>query len=186
MSCELIYGKMELFNNKYNTKTLRLPHWDYSSAGYYFITICTFKKQKLLGEIENNSMFLSDTGELVQKEWSKSFDLRKELFCDLFTIMPNHIHSIIIIDNKSHENIDTYKNNFSLKPKSISSFISGFKASVTKQVRQSSKILDYKVWQNRFYERVIRNESELNSIRQYIQYNPLNWDTDENNPIYQN
>jgi REP element-mobilizing transposase RayT len=38
------------------------------------------------------------------------------------------------------------------------------------------------VWQRNYYERIIRNDDELHEIRQYIQNNPLTWETDINNP----
>ena len=41
-----------------------------------------------------------------------------------------------------------------------------------------------KLWQRDYYERVVRHESELNEIRQYIQENPLKWDLDPENPVH--
>lgn len=88
---------MTVFKDKYRTETARLKNWDYSSAGYYFITICTKDRDNLFGEIENSEMILNDFGKIIKEQWRKSFSIRQELQCDEYIIMPNHIHAIIII-----------------------------------------------------------------------------------------
>lgn len=67
-----------------------------------------------------------------------------------------------------------------MTPKSLSSFVAGFKSSVTKQINQLRNTPHYPVWQRNYYEHIIRNDDELNRIRQYIINNPLNWQLDEN------
>ena len=70
-----------------------------------------------------------------------------------------------------------------MKPKSISSFIAGYKSAITKNINQSRNTHGIPVWQRNYYERVIRNENELYKIRQYIQNNPMQWDIDNENPV---
>jgi REP element-mobilizing transposase RayT len=70
-----------------------------------------------------------------------------------------------------------------MKPKSISSFVAGFKSAVTKQINQIRNTPGTPVWQRNYYEHIIRNEKELEKIREYIQNNPLKWGLDENNPV---
>lgn len=124
---------------------------------------------------------------------SKSFVIRKELECDEFVIMPNHIHAIVIIKNENNIKSGNYDNivethgRASLRrrkmvrlPKSLSSFVAGFKSSVTKRINEFRNTPKQPVWQSRFYDHIIRNESELNKIREYIINNPLNWERDEN------
>ncbi len=77
--------------------SIRLKGYDYSSPGVYFITICTFQKECFLGEIKIGQIELNDFGKIVEKEWEKSFQIRKEIKYDSFVIMPNHLHGIIII-----------------------------------------------------------------------------------------
>src|SRR3989344_7083928 len=81
-------------------KSLRLGSWDYSWNGYYFITICIKKRQKILGTITGNKMRLSRQGYIVKKLWR---DLIKHYRCslDAFIIMPDHIHGIIIIKDST-------------------------------------------------------------------------------------
>jgi putative transposase len=153
---------MTKFKNKYRSESHRLPSWDYSSNALYFLTIVTQHRVCNLGKIENGEMILSDFGSIVEAEWYKSFDIRKELFLDEFIMMPNHLHAIVEINNTLVDThgrmyqsspppiIDTHtvqtndyprpiiKRNPPVRlPQSISSFIAGFKSSV------NSKIDDY-------------------------------------------
>ena len=64
--------------------------------------------------------------------------------------------------------------------KTIGSVVRGFKIGVTKWIRQHTKIEN--VWQRNYYEHVIRNEDELNLVREYIQNNPKKWEMDRENP----
>lgn len=86
------------YQNKYRIQSHRMPGWDYSKEGMYFITLVTQNRECHLGKIENQEILLSDWGNIVNDQWLKSFEIRKELFCDEYIIMPNHLHAIIIID----------------------------------------------------------------------------------------
>jgi len=72
-----------------------------------------------------------------------------------------------------------YNNKFGPQSKNLSSIIRGFKIGVKNFSNQNK--MDF-IWQNRFYYHIIRNEEELNKIRQYIINNPLKWELDINNP----
>jgi putative transposase len=103
---------MEKFQNKYRIKSARAQFWDYSQNGLYFITICTAHRECIFGDIVCMSgvsyatpskttkiMVLSAIGVMVFREWNKSFEIRTELFCDAFVLMPNHLHTILRIEN---------------------------------------------------------------------------------------
>jgi REP element-mobilizing transposase RayT len=173
-----------LFENKYRIETSRLKNWDYSSNGYYYITICTKNRECLFGNIAGDKMQLSSIGEIVLQCWNDSFVIRKELFCDQFVIMPNHIHGIIIIEKlvETHGNASAPQRPHRM-PKSVSSFIGGFKSAVTKRVNEIRHTPGAAIWQNRFYDHIIRDEKSLQRIREYIVNNPMNWQTDEQNQI---
>ncbi|MDZ7899853.1 MAG: transposase [Arcicella sp.] len=91
---------MDKFKNKYRIASHRKPNWDYSADALYFLTICTQNRECNLGEIINNEMILSDFGKIVETEWFKSFEIRRELILHEFVIMPNHLHTIVEIDNR--------------------------------------------------------------------------------------
>src|SRR5690606_21050133 len=90
---------MSKFRNRYRNESIRAPWWNYANVGAYFITICTAGREQIFGEIINNEMHLSPIGDIVDQEWNISFDMRAELFCDNFVIMPNHIHAILRIEH---------------------------------------------------------------------------------------
>jgi putative transposase len=92
---------MTLYKDRYRAETTRLKGWDYDSAGYYFVTICTYERLCLLGDINNGKMRLSPAGEIVSEEWRKTGELRKNVVLDEWVIMPNHVHAIIAITDEA-------------------------------------------------------------------------------------
>lgn len=100
--------KINKFQNKFRIPSARATWWDYSSEGLYFITICTQNQETLFGEIESEQMILSPIGKIVEEEWLKSFSIRKELYCEEYVIMPNHIHAILQIKNDGNDPVETH------------------------------------------------------------------------------
>ena len=88
-----------LFKNKYRIKSIRLQHWDYSSCGYYFVTICTKNRECHFGEIKNGICELSSIGKIVQKYWFEIPRYYENIYLDSFTVMPNHLHGIVVIND---------------------------------------------------------------------------------------
>ncbi len=96
----------EKFRNKYRIPSNRLRGWDYASSGHYYITIVTAGRNRLFGDIVNGEMILNDLGQIVYDEFFKSFELREELFLGEFVLMPNHLHTIVILDKtKCKDNV---------------------------------------------------------------------------------
>lgn len=168
-----------LYKNRYRVKTTRLCGWDYSSPGYYFITICVKGKEPLLGKMQNNIVVLSKYGEIVKEELELSPSIRKEIEIDDFVIMPNHLHIIVVINNVETHGVrlENTENKLHRKPKSLSSFVAGFKSAATKRINKMQNDVFFQ-WQPRFYDRIIRDENELKNIRLYIKNNPANFETD--------
>ena len=81
----------------HNRRSIRLNKYNYSKPGYYYVTICTYKKKHLFGTVKNDEMVLNEFGKIVQNEWNKTEQLRDNVDLDQFAIMPNHVHGIIII-----------------------------------------------------------------------------------------
>ena len=90
---------MTLHKNKYRVETTRLSAWDYSAAGYYFVTVCTFDRSCLFGDIGNGEMTLSPQGLIVAEEWQNTSELRENVYLDEWIVMPNHFHGIVILQN---------------------------------------------------------------------------------------
>ena len=168
-------------------RSLRLKGYDYSQAGGYFVTICAYRKQCLFGEIIDAKMQLNEFGEVVQEEWLRTEKVRDRVELDVSMIMPNHLHGIIILKNDINEVGATRRVAHSrpcgLKAGSLAAMIGQFKSLVTKRINQMRNMRGSHVWQRNYYEHVIRNDRELNDIREYIINNPMAWDLDRENPF---
>jgi REP element-mobilizing transposase RayT len=82
----------------HHRRSIRLPGYDYSRPGYYFITLCCSFRECLFGEIRDNKMILNDFGRIAYDEWIQSVNIRSEIELDEFVVMPNHFHAIVIIN----------------------------------------------------------------------------------------
>jgi REP element-mobilizing transposase RayT len=79
-----------------DTRTsLRLPHYDYSTPGAYFVTICVDQRRCVLGAVSGGLMNLSDAGGIAERAWTALADRFPSLALDTYVIMPNHLHGII-------------------------------------------------------------------------------------------
>jgi len=95
----------ELYRNTFRVRSIRLPDYDYTRNGYYFITICTYNKEEYFGNIKNEKMCLFRTGSIVWDCWQQIEILNHHIFIDdAFVVMPNHIHGIVIIDHGQADN----------------------------------------------------------------------------------
>ena len=196
----------EKFADKYKIKSSRLLNWDYSTPGYYFITICTYNHNNFFGKIENEKINLSKQGEIAKYELLKTFEIRKNIILGEYIIMPNHIHLIIqiifkndtpcrdvarnvstnignvstvcksTIKVKSRSIINGHKSLISPKIGSISVIIRSYKSAVTNSCHKHNLWFS---WQSRFYDHLINNQKELLIIKNYIINNPQNWQKDK-------
>jgi putative transposase len=193
---------MMIFKNK---KSIRLKGCDYGAPGLFYITICSKDRNEVFGEIVNDRMVLSTIGEIVNAEWEATERLRQNVKLHEFVIMPNHLHGIIeILDLKRRIDVNqsvqtkdidcevgvdchqpTFQNNgnfnqYGPQRNNLFSIIRGFKANVTKRVR--NEIDPYiHIWQTRFYDHLVRDQADLERIRYYINTNVENWQHDRNN-----
>jgi len=164
-----------------NRKSNRLKDYDYSRNGYYFVTICIKDRQELFGTVENNQMILNDLGKIAEKCWIDLPNHYMNCALDEFTIMPNHIHGIVVIDNELLTNyVVTGFKPVTTKNHSLSEIIRGFKTFSSRCINELNLPLLFR-WQRSFYDHIIRNEKSLEKIREYVVYNPLKWELDRNN-----
>jgi putative transposase len=186
--------KVKFDSKIHHRRSIRLSHYDYAQPGGYFITICTQNRVCLFGEIVQGVMVLNDAGIMVEKCWHEIPQHFPQVTLDEYAIMPNHFHGIMVINydivgannyspggsttSVGANNYSPLRENKHGTSKTIGSIIRGFKIGVTKWCRQKST--DFVVWQRNYYERVIRDDNELNQIRQYVANNPVNWEMDEN------
>ena len=160
-------------------KNIRLKEYDYSMPGAYFITICTHEKQCILSDIIDGEVRLSDIGSIVNEEWYRTAEIRPNVEMDVFVIMPNHIHGIIVLkENSGRDTLQRVptKEQFG-KPtsNSIPTIVRLFKSSVTTRANIIHQTPSRQIWQPKYYEHIIRDDRDLLNTRQYILNNPLKW-----------
>jgi putative transposase len=169
-------------------ETARLKDYDYSQAGGYFLTICTYKRRNSLGEVLNQEMKLSHEGEIVKMRWLNLRDKFANIDLDYYVIMPNHVHGIITILEEVgaiHE-LPLQRNRLQRRRMLLPRIIGYFKMNSAKEINRLRDVPTTSLWQRNYYEHVVRNESELHKIREYIQNNPLKWELDRENPLSKN
>lgn len=166
------------FRNKYRISSIRLPDYDYSQNGYYFITICTNNREHYFGEMVDDKMQLLEIGKIAQKYWREIPEHFPFVIMDAFIIMPNHIHGIVVV--AKHNDRDTAV--FPVETQDLASLQKKQHNKFGPQSRNLATInsIDF-AWQSRFYDHIIRDCDELDRIREYIRNNPSNWAEDRNN-----
>ncbi len=161
-------------------KPNRLPRYDYSQNGYYFVTICAHGRKEWLGKVDKGEIILSSYGAIAAIYWKEIPKHYSNVILDEWVIMPNHIHGIIVISSSAFVGTEQCSVPTDAKSLSVSQIIKSFKDVTIKRVRSEFGDISF-AWQRSFYEHVIRNEISLGRIREYIRNNPVLWDVDIEN-----
>ena len=152
----------------------RLRGWNYANTAAYFVTLVVRERTCLFGEVVNGEMILNPFGSVVDESWRWLREQYDHIELDAYVVMPNHLHGIIVItDNQSGQSVS--------QGKPLGRLIGAFKTVSTKQINELRSTPGESIWQRGFYDRVIRNEAELESVREYISGNPAKWDEDPEN-----
>ena len=164
-------------------KSIRLRGWDYTKTGAYFITICTHQREPIFGEVIDRRMKMNDWGSVVVAEWRQTERLRNNVTLDEFIVMPNHVHGIIWITHDANTNVGAQRAaplpDINVTPKSLGAIVRSFKSAITRTINQMRQTPNGKIWQRNYYDRIVRDDEELNTIRHYIRQNPARWSLDQ-------
>ena len=184
-------------------RSIRLQGYDYSRAGAYFVTVCTQNRECMFGHIVGATprgcpdapcgrpeMALNDAGRMIQAVWDEIPINYSGIETDEFTIMPNHIHGIIVIVGATpcgRPDIGQAQGPAPTTMLSLADVMHRFKTLTTKRYTDGVKQFGWpafpgRLWQRNYYEHIIRNDDELNRIREYIANNPMQWELDRENP----
>lgn len=199
------------FNSQvHHRRSIRLKGYDYTQPGGYFITMVAFQREHLFGEIENEEIKLTKFGLAAKQQWQKLPKRFPNIELGVFVIMPNHVHGIIQIlertgtasnsenhgDDSSRRaptaNTSTSRGDDSSRrasaegfkkpiPDSIPTIIRSYKSAVSYRVNLMRGSDGVPVWQRNYYEHVIRNHEDWDRIHRYIEANPSNWAEDKEN-----
>ncbi len=170
-----------------NRKSIRLKRYDYSSPGYYFITICVKDRKRVLGKIKNGKIILFQIGKIANECWRSIPFHFKNVVLGYFIIMPDHIHGILIIENADmisamivgnadlHSLQSQYSYNQYRTKMHLPKIIHGFKSSTTREIHRQLNGVDF-AWQKSYYDRIIRNQNKYARFQQYILDNLVKWE----------
>jgi putative transposase len=169
----------------HNRQSIRVQGFDYTRAGAYFVTICAWKRACIFGKAAESGIELLRAGEIVKEEWLHTAVIRPYVNLDVFTVMPNHFHSVLWLGTDktgTARRAPTMERFGKPVQGSLPTIIRAFKTAVTRRINASSHSGKGQVWQRGYYEHVIRDDVSLNRIRDYIMHNPLSWKLDRENP----
>lgn len=182
--------------NKHQRRSIRLPHYDYSQAGAYYVTIVTWHRECLFGEVLNGEMKLSKFGLVAKGQWEKLPQRFPNIDLGAYVIMPTHMHGIIAITHGrgTAGNRDDFDGEPSRRAPTQEGFQKPVKGSLPTIVRSYKSAVAYRinlmrgthglsVWQRNYYEHVIRDEKDLQNKTDYIEANPMLWNEDDENPL---
>ena len=159
---------------RHHRRSIRLKGWDYRTPGAYFVTICTYQRQYLFDDPRFK--------EIAELAWrfipQQPHATRARL--DEWILMPNHLHGIIFMTAVDGDDIEPEPVK-GATPRSLPTIVGNFKSLVTRRINKVRRTPGRKVWQRGYYERIVRNERELQAIRQYIRANPDRWEEDREN-----
>jgi len=188
-----------------NRHSVRLETYNYAQEGYYFVTVCTNRMQHMLGAVHAGEMELNEVGEIVDAVIKGVEGFFADTEIDVFQIMPNHFHCIIIRRGLIHQTRNTHGNeqnnqagmmNHAPTKKcdkmrsqdgdwrmmcderiTLGKIVRYVKAKASRLIHKAG-ITEFE-WQRNYYEHVIRDYDDLNAIREYIMCNPGQWERDE-------
>ncbi|HSS49121.1 MAG TPA: transposase [Thermoanaerobaculia bacterium] len=155
-------------------QSIRFPKMDYSRTGLYFVTICTHDRVCLLGEIEKGDVRLTYAGRTVQSTWDDLPKHYPHVTLDAFVVMPNHVHGILGLRELDPASAPRHP---------LGEVVRALKSFSARRINRRRESPGAPVWQRNYYERIIRDENELEGIRRYIADNPSHWAGDPENPI---
>ena len=180
----------------HNRQSNRLQGYDYSSPGYYFVTIVSHNRLPIFGGIISGEVQLNRNGKIVKDCWLEIPKHFQSVTLDEYVIMPNHLHGIVKINENQNvwarhkvsslrRQASPYSaNDQNTKPigtpsHSLGAIIGSFKSVAAKRIHKAGLIKDQFIWQRNYYEHVIRDDEDYQRIVQYIQFNPINWEEDQ-------
>ena len=178
---------------KHHRRSTRLSGYDYRQPGAYFVTICTRDRVCVLGRIDAGEVWLSEQGVIATALWRDIAERFPHVCVDTFVVMPNHVHTIIIIEEMCRGGVTPPLHGGQTPPlidvdaegermPSLGQIVAYYKYQTTKQINRALGTPGAPFWQRNYFDHVIRSERELKAIRRYIAENSLKWDLDRDHP----
>jgi len=167
-------------------RSIRLPEFDYARYGPFFVTLCVENRNCIFGTVADGQMQLKRYGEIIEEEWIRTAEIRRETSFDAYVVMPNHFHGIVSVLNTEADRLGRVgahsRAPLRRQSRSLGAMIAQFKATTTRRINALRGTPGATIWQRNYYEHVIRDERDLERIRNYIAANPARWEEDGYHP----
>ncbi len=174
----------------HHRRSIRLRDYDYAQMGAYFVTLCVHERECLLGEIAAGEVRVSGAGLIVAQTWDNLPTRFPHIELDAFVVMPNHVHAIIVITDPPPSPVDPVGAGLALSKNqgnprvapTLGDIVGAFKST---SAIACNRLLDRSglpFWQRNYWEHVIRNDADLERLRDYIEGNPGKWAEDQYHP----
>jgi REP element-mobilizing transposase RayT len=145
-------------------KPLRLGGFEYSSQRLYVVTVCARHRRCIFGDVVDESVRSSLLGTLVRRQ-IEALPERLDIGLDAFVVMPNHVHAIVCLKTRARQ----------ASPLRLGTVVGSFKSGSSREAKTS-------LWQRGYHDHVIRDDHDLERIREYIVTNPIRWARDPEHP----
>ncbi len=176
-------AQSEMSDSWHERRPTRLPGYDYSQPGAYFVTICVKDRLCLFGSVVDGTMVPNDAGRMVTTTWSEMPDHYGDVTLDQFVVMPNHVHGVILLN--------IHGGRPGGRPRgaapTLTDLMDRFKTLTTRRYiegvrRDGWPPFPGQLWQRSYYDHVVRGDESLIEIREYIATNPIKWQLDPEHP----
>lgn len=185
----------------HHRRSIRLPDFDYSQPGSYFVTICTQGRTELFGQVIGGIMQLNDAGKMAERVWTDLPNRFAIIALDRYVVMPNHIHVLFQTTNQSGQPQGRAPTE-PLTPVTVGAspcgcpsiiptttmgdIIGAYKSLTTDEyIRgvhdQNWSPFPGRLWQRNYYERIVWDDDEMDRVRAYIADNPRHWENGDMN-----
>jgi putative transposase len=178
----------------HHRRSIRLPGYDYTQAGAYYITICTHRRECLFGDVIDGRMCLSRLGKVVAARWKAIPRTFRHVELDEWVVMPDHVHGVIWIvdhgDDVSAVSVDAASavdaplprtddgRPRGAAPGSVGAIVGNVKSVGSRRINRIRRAPGTRVWQRGYWEHIVHSERDLEQIRAYIRANPARWERD--------
>jgi REP element-mobilizing transposase RayT len=161
---------------RHHRRSIRLDEYDYTRPGAYFVTLCTAGRERVLSRIVEQQVVLQDCGTIAAAVWRAIPDHFPHAALDEWVIMPDHMHGIIVIERRVTAGAPREQGEArGTVPGSLPAIIQNFKSVSTRRINTYFGTPGRRVWQEDYYERIVRDVANIDHIRRYIAANPARW-----------
>lgn len=185
----------DVMAERFHRRSIRLPGYDYTRAGAYYVTVCTHQRAHAFGQVANGVMRNSAMGDIVKRCWDAIPQHMPMVVCDAFVAMPNHVHGIVVIRARlappaSTARPDARARHDAPRPDphkppgiprgALGQIVASYKSAVSRIAYRDGVLpRGTRVWQRNYWDDIIRGDGAYERIAQYIRDNPANWRTDD-------